>query len=112
MTGRFPRQPVVLAKSSDPLRNMRYSAFDDAIFNTRLRGDYFMVRTNSDTPWGQTNLLGYETGLASFSVPPNAFVPGAMADSLTSFGGIIFGPNGQTSLLAFIAAGAPAAMGQ
>jgi uncharacterized protein (TIGR03790 family) len=109
--GTFPSQPVVLAKSSDSLRNIRYSAFDNAIFNTRLRGDYLMVRTNSDTPRGQTNLLGYETGLAGFSVSPNAFVPGAMADSLTSFGGIIFGPNGQTSLLAFIAAGAAGSYG-
>ena len=70
-----------------------------------------MIRTNSDSPRGQTNLLGYETGLAGFSVTPNAFVPGAMADSLTSFGGVIFGPNGQTSLLAFIAAGAAGSYG-
>src|ERR1022692_2495807 len=33
--GTFPAQTVILAKSSDPLRNVRYHAFDNAIFNTR-----------------------------------------------------------------------------
>ena len=107
----FPVQPVILAKSSDSARNVRYPAFDNAIFNTLLRGNYAMARTNADSPGGQTGLLGYETGLASFSVSPNTFVPGAMADSLTSFGGIIFGPNSQTSLLAFINAGAAGSYG-
>jgi uncharacterized protein (TIGR03790 family) len=107
----FPAQPVILAKSSDTVRNVRYHAFDNAIFNTRLRGNYSMLRTNSDSTSGQTGLLGYQTGLASFSVSPNTFVPGAMADSLTSFGGIIFGPNSQTTLLAFINAGAAGSYG-
>jgi uncharacterized protein (TIGR03790 family) len=109
--GTLPIQPVILAKSSDPLRNIRFHAFDNAIFNTRLCGDYSMQRTNLDSPSGLTNLLGFETGLAGFTVSPNAFVPGAMADSLTSFGGVIFGPNGQTSLLAFIDAGATGSYG-
>jgi uncharacterized protein (TIGR03790 family) len=107
----FPTQPAILAKSSDPVRNVRYHAFDNAIFNCRVRGDYSVVRTNADTPGGLTNLLGYQTGLASFSISPNAFVAGAMADSLTSFGGIIFGPNSQTTLLAFINAGAAGSYG-
>src|SRR5208283_4170114 len=54
---------------------------------------------------------GYETGLAQFSVPPSTFVSGAIADSLTSFGGIIFGSNSQTNLLAFIDAGAAGSYG-
>ena len=109
--GSFPTQAVVLAKSSDPARNVRYRAFDNAIFNTLLRGNYAMVRTNSDSPAGLSGLLGYETGLAGYTVSPNTFVPGAMADSLTSYGGIIFGPSPQTSLLAFIAAGAAGSYG-
>ena len=39
------------------------------------------------------------------------FVPGAIADSLTSFGGIIFGTNSQTNLLAFINGGAAGSYG-
>ena len=109
--GSFPTQATVLAKSSDPCRNVRYHAFDNAIFNTRLRGNYALLRTNSDSPCGLTGLLGYQTGLPGFSVSPNTFVPGAMADNLTSFGGIIFGPNPQTTLLAFIDAGAAGSYG-
>ena len=60
---------------------------------------------------GQTNLLGYATGLACFNLSSNTFVPGAMADSMDSFGGIIFGPNDHTSLLAFIKAGAAGSYG-
>jgi uncharacterized protein (TIGR03790 family) len=109
--GTFPGQPVILEKSSDTLRNTRYRAFDNAIFNTRLCGDFTILKTNSDSVWGQANLLGFETGLANFSISPGTFVPGAMADSVTSFGGIIFGPNGQTTLLSFINAGASGSYG-
>jgi uncharacterized protein (TIGR03790 family) len=109
--GSFPTQPVVLAKSSDPLRNVRYHAFDNALFNARIRGNYSVLQTNSDSPGMQLKLLGFQTGLAGYTVPAGTFVPGAMADSLTSFGGIIFGPNGQTSLLEFLRAGAAGSYG-
>lgn len=107
----WPLQPAILAKTSDPLRNIRYRAFDNAIFNTRLQVHPPLVRTQADSPGSQTNLLGYATGLAQFSLSPNAFIPGAMADSMDSFGGIIFGPNDHTSLLAFIKAGAAGSYG-
>ena len=109
--GTFPSQPVILAKSSDPARNIRYTKFDNAIFNVRVRGVSSILRTNTDSLWGGTNFFGYETGLANFTVPTGAFVPGAIADSMTSFGGIIFGPNSQTSLLAMIYAGASGSYG-
>ena len=109
--GTFTSHSVILAKSSDPSRNVRYPEFDNAIFNARLRGNYSMVRTNSDDLSGLGNLLGYETGLANFVAPAGMFLPGAMADSLSSFGGVIFGSSGQTSLLAFIEAGAAGSYG-
>lgn len=107
----FPTQTVSLAKSSDLSRNIRYQTFDNAVFNTRLRGNYSVVRTNSDSPYGQSNLLGYENGLYQFSILANAFAPGAMADSLTSYGGIIFEPIDHTTLLTFLQAGAAGAYG-
>jgi uncharacterized protein (TIGR03790 family) len=110
--GDFPNQPVLLEKTPDPARNIRYSQFDNAIFNTRVLGRSSLFRTNSDlTPTPPPVLLGYQTGLANFSVAPGTFAPGAMADSLTSYGGLIFGSNDQTSLLAFIAAGAAGSYG-
>jgi uncharacterized protein (TIGR03790 family) len=109
--GTFPSAPARLAKTSDPLRNIRHTAFNSAIFNTRLRGDYNLVRTNEDSPVGLSGLLGYQTGLAWFNISPHTFVPGAMADSMTSFGGDIFGYTGQTTALAFIGAGAAGSYG-
>ncbi len=106
----FPTQTVCLAKTSDTARNVRYVEFDNAIFDTHVRGDYSMVRTNTDST-SFTNLLGLETGLTEFALPANAFVPGAMADNLTSFGGYLFNPTGQTTLLAFLDAGAAGSYG-
>ena len=109
--GTFPAAPVILEKTSDKSRNIRFLQFDNAILNTRLRGNYRVARTNSDVVAGYSGLLGFQTGLYQFSVTPNMFVPGALADSLTSYGGVIFGNNDQTSCLAFIHAGASGSYG-
>ena len=37
--GTFPQPPVVLAKSSDSARNIRYPFFDNAIFNMNILGN-------------------------------------------------------------------------
>lgn len=109
--GSFPTQTVILGESSDPFRNVRYVNFDDTIFNARLRTNYSIMQTNLDSPLGLSNMLGYQNGHYQFAISPNAFAPGAMADSLTSYGGLIFGGNDQTSLLAFINAGASGSYG-
>jgi uncharacterized protein (TIGR03790 family) len=109
--GLAPNEPVIFAKTSDTLRNIRHRAFDNAILDLRLMGRPCTVRTNSNQTFGLTNLFGLQTGLANFSVSPRMFVPGAIADSLTSHGGVIFGPNSQTTLLAFLQAGAAGSYG-
>ena len=109
--GTFPQQPVILAKSSDIYRNLRYVYFDNAIFNVNLLGVSSILRTNADSIWWPSSCLGFETGLADFNVSQNLFIPGTLADSLTSFGGVIFGNSGQTSLLAFITNGAAGSYG-
>ena len=109
--GTSPQQLAILAKSSDPLRNIRYPYFDNAIFNINVLGVSSIIRTNTDSVWWPSPCLGYETGLAQFNVPQNLFVAGAVADSLTSYGGVIFGANSQTNLLAFINAGAAGSYG-
>jgi uncharacterized protein (TIGR03790 family) len=107
----FPTQPVYLAKTSDPARNVRFVEFDNAIFSSRVRGDNALVWTNTDST-SSTNLFGLQTGLANLTLPANAFVSGAMGDSLTSYAGIIFGnSSGQTTLLAFLEAGAAGSYG-
>ncbi|HTV43667.1 MAG TPA: TIGR03790 family protein [Candidatus Sulfotelmatobacter sp.] len=109
--GTFPQQPVVLAKSSDTARNVRYPFFDNAIFNVNLLGVSTILRTNTDSVLWPGGCMGFETGLANFTVPDGMFVPGAMADSLTSFGGVIFGSNSQTSEFAFIDGGVAGSYG-
>ena len=106
----FPTQTVYLAKTSDPARSVRFVEFDNALLDTRVRGDDSLVWINTD-PTSFSSLFGLVTGLANFSLPVNAFVPGALGDSLTSYGGSIFEDSGQTSLLAFLAAGAAGSYG-
>jgi uncharacterized protein (TIGR03790 family) len=109
--GTFPTQTVWLAKTSDLARNVRYLEFDNAIFDARMAGDFSILRTNLASPYGLTNLLGYQTGLYQFNILSNVFVPGAIADSLTSYGGLIYQPNDHTTLLVFLNAGACASYG-
>jgi uncharacterized protein (TIGR03790 family) len=109
--GTFPQQPVILAKSSDVLRNIRYTYFDNAIFNVNLLDVSTIFRTNTDAVWWPTPCLGYETGLANFNVPSGFCEPGTIADSMTSYGGVIFGNNSQTSLLSFTTNGAAGSYG-
>ncbi len=108
----FPAQTVFLARSSDVNRNVRYSTFDNAIFNTRLRGNYSMQRTNSDLDSIYGNILGLQSGVFYSQVSPTTFVPGAMADNLTSFGGSIFeNTGGHLDILLFSGAGAAGTYG-
>jgi uncharacterized protein (TIGR03790 family) len=109
--GTFPTQTVWLAKTTDYFRNVRYLEFDNTLFDARVAGNDSIMRTNSDSPLGFTNLAGYLTGLAGFNISTNVFAPGAIADSLTSYAGLIFQWSGQTSLLAFMNAGASGSYG-
>jgi uncharacterized protein (TIGR03790 family) len=108
--GSFPTQAVYLEKTSDAARNVRFFSFDNAIFDSRVRGDSSVVRITSDST-SFTNIRGLLTGFANLGLPANAFVPGAFGDSLTSFAGDLFENTGQSSLLVFLNAGAVASYG-
>jgi uncharacterized protein (TIGR03790 family) len=108
--GSFPPQTVYLEKTSDIDRNVRFFLFDNAVQECRAREDNDVTRIDSNST-GLTNVLGLDTGLFDFSVPANAFVPGAVADNLDSFGGELFEDSGETTLLAFIEGGADASYG-
>ena len=109
--GTFPIQPAILAQTTDPNRNIRRLMSDNAIINANIIGGISVTRTNSDDPSTQTNLMGYQTGLYQYNVSPGTFRPGAIADNVTSFGGVIFGTNDHTNLLAFIGGGAAGSYG-
>jgi uncharacterized protein (TIGR03790 family) len=104
--GTFPTQTVYLAKSTDTGRNIRYALFDNAIFNTRLRGNYSMQRTNMYLPNDLGDPLGYQNGLQIIYPPPVIFVPGALADQLTSYSGCLYDVSDHTTALVFLNAGA------
>ena len=106
-----PTQTVLLEKTTDSARNVRFYSFDNAIFDARVNGRMQMVRTNSNQTAGWNDLFGVETGLATLTLSSNTFVPGALADSLTSYAGYILEANSQTNLLAFLLAGAAGSYG-
>ncbi|MEJ5237141.1 MAG: TIGR03790 family protein [Limisphaera sp.] len=108
----WPTQSVYLLKSTDSARNVRHWWFDDAIFEQRVLGRVSMVPTNANSPAGLGLQLGCQSGFYGFSLPANLFVPGAMADNLTSFGGWLFeDAAGMTRVPDFLAAGATASYG-
>jgi uncharacterized protein (TIGR03790 family) len=110
--GGLPSQSAWLVKSSDVNRNIRYLLFDDAIFNARLRGNYSLQRTNGDSLNGLGILSGAETGNYSYPVSGANFLPGSLADNLTSYGGLILQYNAwQLNILDLLAAGAAGSYG-
>jgi len=110
--GSYPSEKVFLAKTTDGGRNVRYTAFDNVVFDTHLRQAYSVRRTNSNAAFNLGAMLGYQTGLYNYSFAPASFVPGAMADNLTSYGGTLFEPNGdQAYLWNVLLAGAAASYG-
>jgi uncharacterized protein (TIGR03790 family) len=108
----WPTQAVYLTKSTDPARNVRHWAFEDAIFEQRVLNRVTMLQTNVNSPGSLGPQLGSQSGYYGFSMPPNLFVPGAMADNLTSYGGLLFeDAAGMTRVPDFLAAGATASYG-
>ncbi|HMP81520.1 MAG TPA: TIGR03790 family protein [Verrucomicrobiota bacterium] len=107
----FPTQSVRLLKSGDWRRNIRYTQFDNAIFDTRLRGDYSMVRTTQHEAVNLGAIPGLQTGRDVLVLSGTTFLPGSLADSLTSFAGRIFENSGQTPLLTLLEAGAAGSYG-
>ena len=60
---------------------------------------------------GETDILGLYTGVTRFPVDRNAFAPGALADHLTSLGGVLHKQHDQMRSTAFLAAGCSASYG-
>ncbi len=106
----FPTQTVYLAKSDDYARNIRYSYYDNVVFNTRIRGNYSVQRTNVNWSNYLGPILGYENGYQN-SIPGHNYVPGALADQLTSFSGQIFEQSDHTTALNYLLAGAVGSYG-
>ena len=73
------------------------------------KADY--VRDTYDTLKGKQDVMFYFTGLAHVAkIGSNQFMDGAIADHLTSTGGVLFGKN-QMSILRWLDAGATGSYG-
>ncbi len=115
----FPTGTGYLVRTTDVARSVRYPSMVDAVaaWNHAPDGLSLSYTDNSagggsDAITGKADVLLYLTGLASVpSVDTNAYLPGAVADHLTSYGGILTGPSGQMSVLRWLEAGATASFG-
>jgi hypothetical protein len=115
----LPTGDGYLLRTSDVNRSVRYTDYAALpglwAGNSGLQLSYIdnSAGAASDGISGKSNVLFYFTGLAG--VPPgltsNSFRPGAIADSLTSFGGYLPGGNGQMPITTWLDAGATASYG-
>lgn len=114
----FPTGRVVLLHTDNNDRAVRWVQFDDAIFTARFVSNGVTTETvDSDGLFGASNLVGYLTGV---TIEPFlgslGFVPGALADHLTSYGGCLFDTNlftpfGQMPALDWLQRGAAGSYG-
>lgn len=96
--------------TSDSVRSVRQMFYPPPTQVARLGLDVQIDRT--DALKGVDRVLLYMTGKANVDwLDKVGFVPGALADHLTSFGGIIDKPHGQMTVLSWIQAGATATYG-
>ena len=104
---------VYLAATPDAARNVRERLFPPAGPVPGVAG-LAVARVNSEALPPLRRTLIYQTGLARVPAPLGGeWLPGALADHLTSFGGQLDRPagEGQTNILDWIDAGATASYG-
>lgn len=96
--------------TSDSVRSVRQVLFPPAGRNPAVGLNVVLDQTNALK--NADRVVLYETGLTSVDYLETIdFVPGALADHLTSFGGVLDGPHGQMTVLSWIDAGASASYG-
>ena len=105
----FPKGTAYLVSTSNKARNVR-SLFYPLTVNKL--GKRINVRIeNTDALTGKNDVMFYFTGLKKVDkIDSNRFINGAIADHLTSAGGVLFGGR-QMSLLRWLEAGATASYG-
>lgn len=106
-----------LVRTSDANRNVRWTDFAalPAAWGDALALNYVdngAGPASADALSGKSGVLFYLTGLANVAnLPTLQFRPGALADTLTSTGGLLPGANGQMPVTAWLDAGATASYG-
>lgn len=108
--GSYPSATAYLLSTSDKVRNVRshsYSLIQRMLGNGPVRA----YRVERDALWGAVDVLFYFTGRERVEgLQTLHFVPGAIADHLTSFGGMLT-DSSQMSALRWLEAGATGSYG-
>ena len=111
--GSAPPGTVYLMSTSDGKRNLRALRYRELV--DTLGGDLRIKVLQGDRLRGARDVLAYFTGLAKVeAIDSNRFRPGAVADHLTSFAGLLTPrdqPGAQTSALRWLEAGATGSYG-
>jgi uncharacterized protein (TIGR03790 family) len=110
LRGGLPAEAWFIA-TRDAARNVRAALFPPAGL-LRSMGVQVALAAGELPPAGRSRVLLVQTGLAQLGeLGSIGWLPGALADHLTSFGGVLDGSRGQTSATAWIDAGATASYG-
>ena len=114
----FPSGTGYLLRTGDSRRSVRWSDFQSVVSGWEHEGGLELVyRDNSGSGEGdlvenQTDILFYFTGLSSVAgIETNTYCPGAIADHLTSAGGVLTATSGQMSVVRWLEAGVTASYG-
>lgn len=115
----FPTGDGHFIRTTDSARSVRWGNFSQTVDTwndpNKLGMTYFDNSQGSSADnylENVANVLYYFTGLAGVpQVASNAFLPGAIADHVTSYGGQLTNAGGQMSILRWLEAGASASYG-
>jgi uncharacterized protein (TIGR03790 family) len=104
-----PDGTAYLVSTSDATRNVRSRLYPLAV---KAAGGFPVRTVEAEALTYRTDVLFYFTGAAHVPLDTVRFLPGAIADHLTSSGGVLDAPaGGQMSALAWLEAGATASYG-
>ena len=107
--GSKPEATAYLMSTSDKARNVRSRRYK--IINELLAENINIEQINSDVLKNKKDVMFYFTGLMRVKeIESNQYLPGAIADHLTSSGGNLFGLS-QMSIIRWLEAGATASYG-
>jgi uncharacterized protein (TIGR03790 family) len=107
----FPDGTAYLMETSDRLRSTRAGIFPKLLEVADQFGSVELQHLKANSITGKDDVMFYFTGLAQVpDIKTNSYLPGAMADHLTSLGGVLI-DSGQMSALRWLEAGATGSYG-
>jgi uncharacterized protein (TIGR03790 family) len=114
----FPGGTGYFVRTSDVIRSVRWPDQEQTVAEWDHPDGLVLVfidnstGTGANSITGETDVLFYFTGLVDVpGIATNTYRPGALADHVTSFGGVLTTGNGQMSILRWLEAGATASFG-